>query len=203
MIPAALSGGSGIVIDPGTTNLLFVALGLAVLFGFLIAARYAARMASEQLLKRHVRPEVVVISRRLVTFVVILLGLFAAISFAVESANVALFGLVLATVIAALGVQDLLRDYVSGYYVLLERHIRVGDRISFDTHTGVISEVRLRVTLLKSDEGDVVIVPNSELFTKPVTIHGVTPDYISAMRSRGIQNLSIDQLVSMRIHGID
>src|SRR5256885_8842708 len=107
-------------------------------------------LASEQLLKRHVRTEVVVISRRVVTFVVIFLGLFAAISFAVESANVALFGLVLATVVAALGVQDLLRDYVSGYYVLLERHIRVGDRISFDTHTGVISEVRLRVTLLRS-----------------------------------------------------
>jgi len=176
MSSAALSGGTGIVIDPGATNLLFVALGLVVLFGFLIIARYASRMASEQLLKRHVRTEVVVLSRRVVTFVVILLGLFAAISFAVESANVALFGLVLATVVAALGVQDLLRDYVSGYYVLLERHIRVGDRVSFDTHTGVISEVRLRVTLLKSDEGDVVIVPNSELFTKPVTIHGTTPE---------------------------
>ena len=174
MIAAAPSG--GITIEAGATNLLFIAVGLIVLFAFLVAARLASRFASDQLLKRHVRTELVVISRRVVTFVVILLGLFAAISFAVESANVALFGLVLATVVAALGVQDLLRDYVSGYYLLLERHIRVGDRISFDTHTGIISEVRLRVTLLKSDEGDVIVVPNSELFTKPVRIHGVTPE---------------------------
>lgn len=174
MMLAGTSG--GIHFEPTPTDLLFVAIGLVVLFGFLIAARFASRMATEQLVKRHVRNEIVVVSRRVVTFVVILLGLFAAISFAVESANVALFGLVLATVVAALGVQDLLRDYVSGYYVLLERHIRVGDRISFDTHSGVISEVRLRVTLLKSDEGDVIIVPNSELFTKPVLIHGVTPE---------------------------
>jgi hypothetical protein len=34
-------------------------------------------------------------------------------------------------------------------------------------------------------------------------IHNVTPEYISDMRSRGIHDLSIDQLVSMRIHGID
>jgi hypothetical protein len=34
-------------------------------------------------------------------------------------------------------------------------------------------------------------------------IHNVTPEYISDLRSRGMQNLSIDQLVSMRIHGID
>jgi len=39
-----------------------------------------------------------------------------------------------------------------------------------------VSEVRLRVTLLRSEGGDVVIVPNSELFTKPVTIHGTTPE---------------------------
>ena len=36
---------------------------------------------------------------------------------------------------------------------------------------GTVSEVRLRVTLLRSETGDVVVVPNSELFTHPVTIH--------------------------------
>ena len=173
MIPAAPSG---ISFELNGNSIVFVAIGLVVLAAFLIAARYLARMTGDQLIKRHVRAELVVISSRVVTIIVIGLGLFAALSFAVESANVALFGLVLATIVAALGVQDLLRDYVSGYYVLLERHIRVGDRISFDTHTGTITEVRLRVTLLRSEEGDVIVVPNSELFTKPVRIHGTTPE---------------------------
>ncbi len=175
MTPLAGSGPS-YSIDLSLTNLVWVAVGLVVLIGFLVASRFASRIASDQLLKRHVRPDLVVLTRRVVTFVIIALGLFAALSFAVESANVALFGLVLATIIAALGVQDLLRDYVSGYYVLLERHIRVGDRISFDTLSGTIQDVRLRVTILKSLDGDIVIVPNSELFTKPVTIHTSQPD---------------------------
>ena len=34
-------------------------------------------------------------------------------------------------------------------------------------------------------------------------IHNVTPEYISNMRTHGMQNLTIDQLVNMRIHGID
>ena len=34
-------------------------------------------------------------------------------------------------------------------------------------------------------------------------IHRVTPEYISDLRSRGMHDLSIDQLVNMRIHGID
>ncbi len=34
-------------------------------------------------------------------------------------------------------------------------------------------------------------------------IHNVTPECVSGLRSRGIENLSIDHLVSVRIHGID
>jgi len=34
-------------------------------------------------------------------------------------------------------------------------------------------------------------------------IHGVTPDFISKLQSRGMKDLSIDKLVSLRIHGID
>ena len=173
MIPAATSG--GITFEPSPENLLFVAIGLIVLLAFLVASRYVSRLTGEQLVKRHVRPETVAMTRRVVTVVIIALGLLAALAFAFENANVGVFGLVLATIVAALGVQDLLRDYVSGYYLLLERHIRVGDRISFDTHSGTVTEVRLRVTLLRSDQGDLVIVPNSELFTKSVTIHTSSP----------------------------
>ena len=153
-------------------TVLFVAVGLVVLLATLVAARLVARFAGDQLGKRHVRGDMVVLGRRVATALVVLLGLFAALGFAVQNANVTLFGLLLATIVAALGVQQLLQDFVSGYYVLLERHIRVGDRISFDGHDGTVSEVRLRVTLLTSDAGDMLVVPNSELFTKPVTIHG-------------------------------
>lgn len=155
---------------------VFVVVGLAVFIVFLFLARLVAHLAGEQLRKREMRYDLIVLGRRVVTAMVILLGVFVALGFAVENASVPLFGLLLATIVAALGVQDLLRDYVSGYYVLFEHHIRVGDRITFDTHTGTVTDVRLRVTLLRGEEGDVIVVPNSELFTKPVTIHGVTPE---------------------------
>jgi small conductance mechanosensitive channel len=180
---AAATRGSAINLDNITSSAIWIGVGLVVLVVFIIAARFIAHIAGAQLLKRQVRSDMVVLGRRVVTGAVILLGVFAALGIAAESANVALFGLVLATIIAALGVQDLLRDYVSGYYVLWERHIRVGDHIEFDGHGGVITDVRLRVTILKNDQGDVIIVPNSELFTKPVTIHGVTPNQEEARKA--------------------
>src|SRR5438552_12113489 len=175
MILAATRGGYDIGHDITSggpvRDLIFILVGLAVLVGFIFVARFVAHLVGEQLRRRQVRSDMVVLGRRAATAIVILLGLFAALGFAVQSANITLFGLLLATVVAALGVQDLLRDYVSGYYVLLEHHVRVGQRISFDGSTGVITEVRLRVTMLTGDEGHLVVIPNSELFTKPVTIY--------------------------------
>ena len=188
MILAATRGGYdfGRDITSGgpVEHLIYILAGLVILVVFVVAARFTAHLVGEQLHRRQVRSDMVVLGRRAVTALFILLGLFAAIGFAVQSANVTLFGLLVATIVASLGVQDLLRDYVSGYYVLLEHHFRVGDRVSFDGNTGVVSEIRLRVTLLKSDEGDVIVVPNSELFTKPVRIHGVTPEQEASQAPR-------------------
>ena len=140
-----------------------------------LVARVVARFVGEKLRERHMRADMVVVTRRAITALVIVVGIFLALGWAAQNSNVTLFGLLLATVVAALGVQQLLQDYVSGYYILLERHIRIGDRITFDTESGTVTDVRLRVTLIKSDAGDLIVVPNSELFTKPVTVHGVKP----------------------------
>ncbi len=94
-----LAASGGITLQPTSQELIYLAIGLVVLFGFIVASRLASRFTGDQLVKRHVRTELVVISRRVVTVIVIGLGLFAAMSFAVESANVALFGLILATIV--------------------------------------------------------------------------------------------------------
>jgi small conductance mechanosensitive channel len=174
MIGAA-AGGTGFAFDPTVWDVIYIVVGLVVLFVFIVASRLLARFVADQLRRRHVRSDMVVVSRRVVTFGVIAIGIFAAFGFALQSANVPLFGILLATVVAAFGVQDLLKDYVSGYYVLLERHIRIGDHIGADVWSGTVTEIRLRVTLLKSDAGDLIVVPNSEMFNKPITIHNRPP----------------------------
>jgi small conductance mechanosensitive channel len=151
-------------------NLTYVAVGLVIFIVFLVASRVIAQFIGHQLRNRAVRTDMVVLGRRVVYVIVIGVGIMLAFSFALHTANVTLVGILLATVVAALGVQDLLRDYVSGYYVLLEHHIRPGDRIEVDGHAGTVSDIKLRVTLVRSESGDLLVVPNSELFTKPVLV---------------------------------
>jgi small conductance mechanosensitive channel len=153
-------------------NLVYAVVGVVVFLAFVVGARFVSNLVVHALRRRNVHSDVVQIGGRVATVVLIGLGVWFAIGFAFQSQNFTLAGILLATIVASFGVQDVLKDYVSGYYVLLERHIRVGDRISMDAAgTGTVTEIKLRVSLLRTDDGDLVVIPNAELFNKAVTVH--------------------------------
>ena len=163
-----------LAVVPGVpdTNLEYVVVAVVVLLVFVIGSRVVSTTVVAALRRRNVRSDMVQVGGRVVAFFLIAIGIFFAIGFAFQSQNLTLAGILLATIVASFGVQDLLRDYVSGYYVLLERHMRVGDRITLEgAGSGTVTDVKLRVTLLKTDAGDLLVVPNSELFNKAVTVH--------------------------------
>jgi small-conductance mechanosensitive channel len=151
-------------------ELIFILVGLIVFVAFFVAARLVAGRVANALRQRGIRHDVVVVGTRVIMVLVIGIGALAGFSFALESGNVVLAGIVVATIVASFGVQDVLKDYVSGYYVLLERHIKIGDTISLDLWSGTVMDIKLRVTLLRNDSGHTIVVPNSELFNRPVTI---------------------------------
>jgi small conductance mechanosensitive channel len=153
-------------------DLGYFGIGLVVLLIFVAGSRFVSNRVVASLRRRNMRSDVVQIGGRVVTVVLIGLGIWFGIGFAFQSQNFTLAGILLATIVASFGVQDLLKDYVSGYYILLERHIRVGDRITMEgVGSGTVTEIKLRVTLLKTDSGDLLVMPNSELFNKSVTVH--------------------------------
>jgi small conductance mechanosensitive channel len=157
--------------DISGSPLTYIVLAVIVFVAFVVAARFVAQQVAEALRRRGLRDNVVITGSRVITVVLITIGAFFAFGIAVHSDNVTLLGIVAAVIVTSFGAQDVLRDYVSGYYLLLERNIKIGDHISLERGSGTVSEVRLRVTLLRNVSGDMIVVPNSELFTRPVTIH--------------------------------
>lgn len=67
-----------------------------------------------------------------------------------------------------LGLQRIASSYVSGFVVLLERRVRIGDIISVDKYTGQVRDIRTRYTIVASGEGWEAIVPNELLMTNTV-----------------------------------
>lgn len=73
------------------------------------------------------------------------------------------------TVAISLALQDLLRSFVAGVYLLLERPFAVGDRIRVRDVEGTVEGIELRTTLIRTRKGDEVTVPNATVFAEVVT----------------------------------
>jgi len=61
------------------------------------------------------------------------------------------------------GTQSLVKDFVSGFFILVEDQYGVGDVITISDTTGTVEEVNLRVTRLRASDGTVWFVPNGEI----------------------------------------
>lgn len=72
------------------------------------------------------------------------------------------------TVALSLALQDVLKNLVAGIYLLLERPFVIGDYITLNPYSGVVEDIQIRYTALRTAEGQRVLVPNQLLFSSPV-----------------------------------
>ncbi len=66
------------------------------------------------------------------------------------------------------GLQKLAANYVSGFVILAERSMRIGDLVKVDNFEGRITDIKARYTLIRSPTGRESIVPNEMLITQRV-----------------------------------
>ncbi|ADH61931.1 MscS Mechanosensitive ion channel [Thermoanaerobacter mathranii subsp. mathranii str. A3] len=67
------------------------------------------------------------------------------------------------------GAQNLVKDVISGFFVIFEDQFGVGDYITINNFSGLVEEVGLRTSKIRDFSGDLHIIPNGEI--KTVTNH--------------------------------
>lgn len=67
-----------------------------------------------------------------------------------------------------LALQDILKDLVAGFYILIERPFHIGDEINASNYTGTVQNVQLRATKLRLLSGEEVVIPNALVFSGTV-----------------------------------
>ena len=66
------------------------------------------------------------------------------------------------------GLQKIAANYISGFVILAERSLRIGDMVKVDTFEGRITDIRTRYTVIRALNGREAIVPNETLITTRV-----------------------------------
>lgn len=63
------------------------------------------------------------------------------------------------------GAQNLVKDVISGFFILFEDQYAVGDYVTIGSATGDVEDIGLRITKIRSFNGDLHIIPNGEIKT--------------------------------------
>lgn len=80
------------------------------------------------------------------------------------------------------GAQSLVKDVISGFFILLENHMNVGDVVQVAGEAGLVEKINLRVTVLRDLEGRVHIIPNGEI----TTVTNMTKEWSRALLDIGV-----------------
>ena len=87
------------------------------------------------------------------------------------------FGIPLSAVVTFVGVvglaislamQDILKNFFAGLYLLFERPFRLGDVVAVKDQRGVVETIGIRTTTLRTDENVYVMIPNAMMFAEIV-----------------------------------
>ncbi|OGK15362.1 hypothetical protein A2774_03465 [Candidatus Roizmanbacteria bacterium RIFCSPHIGHO2_01_FULL_39_12c] len=63
------------------------------------------------------------------------------------------------------GAQTLVKDVISGFFIIVENQFNIGDKIRIGKIEGEVYQMTLRMTVLKDKDGNFVYIPNSQITT--------------------------------------
>jgi small-conductance mechanosensitive channel len=66
------------------------------------------------------------------------------------------------------GLQKLAANYISGFVILIERSLRIGDYVRVEGFEGTVTDIKTRYTLIRANNGSESVVPNELLITQRV-----------------------------------
>lgn len=153
-----------------TVSISSVLVGVIVFTLTVLAARYSSKLIEHRMAsRRHIDPGLRYTISRLIRYVAVCVGTLVAVkqAFAVDLTSIAVLFTALSVGIG-FGLQYLAADIASGFILLFERPIRVGDRITMGEDEGDVESINLRTTILVTNDRISIIVPNSRLVSQRV-----------------------------------
>ncbi|MEK7861771.1 MAG: mechanosensitive ion channel domain-containing protein, partial [Chloroflexota bacterium] len=142
---------------------------LLVVIGAQLLARAVRRTTMRMLARSRAQANVTILLGNLAQVTVIVVGVLGVLAIYTRDA----FGLVLTSfsvvgIVIGLSLQDILKNFFAGIWVLVERPFRIGDTIEVGGSSGVVEEIAFRTTMLKTPDAREVIIPNAIFMTSPV-----------------------------------
>ncbi|MFB6094166.1 MAG: mechanosensitive ion channel family protein [Halanaeroarchaeum sp.] len=145
------------------TMLLYflVALVAVILVGRLLVVPIVGRVLDRRNVSEHARRPLLRITRAVVYFVALAVafGMAGFTGFLQSLATIAAAG----TLAIGFALQDVIKNFVAGVFIYTDRPFKIGDWIEWNGNEGVVEDISLRVTRVRTFDNELLTVPNSVL----------------------------------------
>ena len=132
--------------------------------------------------------------RLLATFLVVGVAILMALSVFNVDIRPILTGAGIAGLAVGFGAQNLVRDVIAGFFLILENQVRLGDVVSINGKSGLVEAIRLRTIALRSLDGTVHVIPNGVINE----LSNMTKDFSFAVLDIGIPyEADVDSVVDV------
>lgn len=157
------------VIDDQSVTVKKVIVAVLILSIGLLLAKFISRFTTDRILLRTKLDES---DRAIFDRILYILMLVMIVLFALHTVNIPLTALTFLGGAFAIGVgfgtQNLLNNFISGFIIMLERPVKIGDTIEFESTIGAIEEIGIRCTKIRTAGNVHILVPNSSLLEKNI-----------------------------------
>jgi small conductance mechanosensitive channel len=155
-------------------RLPFLLAGLIVLLIFWLLSKLVRKLflVGTRRTKLDIRLRLL-ISRMLVVFVVGL-GVLTALTVIIPSFEFGslIAGLGFSSFVVGFAAKDILNNFLSGVLILWQRPFHIGDYLFVGKDQGKVEYIGVRATSLRKDDGELVLIPNGDMYSSALTIRG-------------------------------
>lgn len=181
-----------------TVGLLISAI-IVLLLGLIISS-WAARLIARRLKKSKMSPDTIATLQKLIYIFLAIITVLTALSLVQVPVTAFTFLSGAVAIGIGFGAQNLINNFISGWILMSERPVRIGDFIEIDDSRGVVERIGNRSTQIRRVDGVHIMVPNSLLMERTLINWTLVDKDIRTSVSVGVAYGSPVRKVEQLIH---
>ena len=142
---------------------------LVVFLAFFVLAKIIKRLITKNAERLKLDKNITSLLARTSSITITFIGIVTALGMIGVNVTSLLAGLGLVGFAIGFALKDTISNLLSGILILLYRRFEIGNRIKISGYEGIVISIDLRYTELDA-EGNKILIPNSKLFTDPITV---------------------------------
>ena len=155
-------------------RLPYVVAGILVLFVFWLLAKIVKGIFWKASDRTKLDNRLRILFSRLIVVFIFIVGIFAALTVIIPTFQFGdlITGLGFTSFVIGFATKDILNNLLSGVLILWQQPFRIGDYIFVGSNQGKVEYIGVRATQLRKDDGELVLIPNGDMYSSPLTIRG-------------------------------